>query len=588
MPTSRQLEILEEPTLRLSELTDLVPAKNSKHERDRKGDDERAGKGDNEIAGDCRSIYDDTLNKWGNYFQSPVNKVARTSKIVFQFDRWGAFKEGTGVADVEATLFDWLKKEEHPDVNEWLTRGKPLSAERTHLVGRELFGGKQKLTNDSLYNQPICRLVHRNQLRRDLDYQVAYQLTPGQSRLVAPQDIAALPSRSLQRVIQNLRQNQRVYWGISETLQSLVAMFDSDLGSRKESKSGTDFTKEFIRITTEEGQRSSIGPDELNESSPLRFWAPPPAFAGSVFHMLFWRSVITGRDLFGRQVVGKSTRSSGSPKARASQYHVIINWFNAAKFRLAEYENLFAALMAIARRLDTARVASTGESVELNTPLSDLEDVDLSQEPLLFPRYFPHSAVKFPQFKKVNLIVPFSSLGTKTLELAWEHRDKRSSQTRFIDVRKFLRDKALELVLWSKYQMEIRSVGLIPIQYLYHVELTGGDNGQLLELSAKSKQLDDERDKDPHGSIARKLEEEINAAVSEAIMTGDIDNWIVLRRIFGGTYRTVFRQNEWKRIDTLKSPRSVAVETVGREARDDISRTNAKRKLRKPRSNKSR
>lgn len=556
MPIPRQQKLLKKQKLHLGELKDLVSEDNL-----------------------CRSLYDEAVKQWGSYLQSPVNKVAKTSNLAFQFDEWGAFKmSGTSLREVVDTLFDWLETSAHPSINRWLSLGEPTSPEQANLIGRKLFSGKQGLTNASLYNQPVCRLVHRNQLRRDLDYQVIYQLTPGQSWLINPQEESPNKARSpqdlmknLQDVMKDLRQNQRVYWGISETLQSLVAMFDSDLGSRKDSKAGTSYTKEFIRIKTEKSQSSSLA--ELNTLSPLRFWSPPPAFAGSVFHMLFWRSVITGQDLFGRPVIANDPEKASSPKERASQYYVIINWFNAAKFRLADYANLFEALMAIARRTNTAVRIGTKMPVNSDTPLRDLGDVDLSDEPtgeFLYPRYFSDSAVKFPQFEKVDLMLPFGSV-EKKFELVWEHQDDKDELTRLIDVRKFLRDKALELILWSKYQMEIRSVGLIPIQYLYHVELTGEDKGQLVELSKVSKELDRERKVSPYSPEVRKLEEEINKDIFGAITSEQIDKWIVLRKVYGGTYRTNFKENEWRKIALLKSPRSDVVKKAAREVKNEIS-----------------
>jgi hypothetical protein len=213
--------------------------------------------------------------------------------------------------------------------------------------------------------------------------------------------------------------------------------------------------------------------------------------------------------------------------------------------------------MVIAQRANTARIASSDAQVEYNTPLRDLADVDLSGDPsgeLLYPTYFSDSAVKFPKFREVGLMLPFGSV-EKTMELAWERQHDKNRPTQLSDVRKFLRDKALELILWSKYQMEIRSVGLIPIQYLYHVELTGSDNGVLADLSKASKELDAERKTDPNSRAARRLEDDINKVISGAITSGDIADWVSLRRIYGGTYRTIFDQKEWKKIERLKSPR---------------------------------
>lgn len=526
MPNPKAKQFLEgEPELRLSQLADFV----SKREL-------------------CSSLYAEAVKEWGTYFQSPVNKVAHTEKPIFQFDEWGALRD----ADSSIALGSLAKAlNVKPDaIRDWLSVGNPLSPETVNVIKRRL--REKTLTNESLYSQPICRLVHANQLRRDLDYQIIYQLTPGQSRLVNPQNTSSNRAPSLPEVMRN----QEVYWGISETFQSLVAMFDSDLGSRKEYWGGKDtVTKEFIRIRLKRDPGSPLAPDELNKSSPLRFWSPPPVFAGSVFHMLFWRSIITGSDLFRRPVI---QHGSDSLKARADQYYVIINWFNAAKFRLADYAKLFEALMTIARRLRTARIAGSRKKADDKTLLAQLQDVDLSGSPskeLLYPSYFPNSAVKFAPFQKVSLTLPFHEMRDMKWELPRDHQSDKNAQTLFPDVLKFLRDKALELIIWSKYQMEIRSVGLIPIQYLYHVELTESGQRELAKLSKKWKQLDGKKQAYPKSDLARILETEINDSLFAAIKSGQIDSWIKLRRIYGGTYRTVYDVNALKNIERLKSPR---------------------------------
>jgi hypothetical protein len=482
----------------------------------------------------CHDAYFQARETWGKYFQSPVDKLATTSKDLFPFDHLGSF-QGADQEKLGQTINALFPEPEShdPDLRNWLHTGEPLSAEKIDLIRRTVFKKSLKLTNESLFDQPICRLVHRNQLRLDLDYQVPYQLTPGQIRLIHPDE-----ERRME--LEDLRRNQRWYWGLSETFQRLVALFDSDLGSSKPpNESRKSMTKEFIRLRSEEGNsEDDLAPNELNELSPLRFWAPPPAFADSVFHMIFWKSVITGRDLFGRLVVEEE--DIDSPEIRAQHYYVLINWFNAAKFRIADYERLFEALMAIARRV--------GELGERSQALHIFRKaVPLNDEPkgLLYPSYFPDSKVRFPRFQKVGLVLPFDKVSKsdeKTWELPWEHQsNKEQKETTIGDLLVFLRDKALEVIIWSKYQMEIRSVGLIPVQHLYNLELTDVGKEVLNRLAGKWRP-----------GVADEAKAEINTRIKEAIFDETVDEWVALKKVYGGTYRRIYLKDRWNKIDALR------------------------------------
>lgn len=494
----------------------------------------------------CHKLYHKASAKWGDYFQSPVNKVAATLLPAFEFDERGALRDkGTHLKEAQRALFEWLDVPREAMIEEWLRSGKPLSPERLDVFKRKL--SEETLTNHSLYNQPICRLVHRSQLRRDLDYQVIYQVTPGQSRLLdLEEDLDERPS------LVEVKRNQRAYWGMSETFQSLVAMFDSDLGSSKgyRSPTGRPMTKELIRIQAEgEQDLDPLAPKELNKYSPLRFWSPPPAFAGSVFHMLFWRDVITGRDLFRRSVV-KEEKGGGDPTERADYYYVMLNWFNAAKFRLANYEKLFQSLTAI------AGIVGSEKRIKQDSPLYELGDISLPNEALLYPDYFPHTNVKFREFPKLNITLPFASAAQRTWELALGYQEtSKDDPTRVSALLRFLRDKALELIIWSKYQMEIRSVGLIPVQHLYRIELTKKGRSELNVLADSFKETQSNENQPLPKSSTRRLTE-INESVLDAIRSNKrIEDWIVLKKVYGGTYRTIIDKAAWGEIKRLESPR---------------------------------
>lgn len=554
MPNAIQEKLLKQPALKLSDI--------------RKG-----------LVGQeylCSKLYNTARAEWGDYFQSPVDKTARTLNSAFKFNKFGAFLDGDASEEKEErsdnkgkdngtdfdtakdALFLWLGDEDD-SILAWLKEGTPLSTEKLYKIKRRLRA--ETLTNESLYDQPICRLVHRDQLRRDLDYQVVYQVTPGQSKLLnLEQD--PRERKSEEPPTQRLKRSQKAYWGISETFQSLVAMFDSDLGTWRDPGIRPEMvTKELIRITADKKTETQLlTPDELNIYSPLRFWSPPPAFSGSVFHMLFWRAVVTGKDLFGREVIksaplemdkvlpGNGNKSSIAERAR--HYYVVINWFNAAKFRLAAYDRLFETLMAIASFI--GRIKS-------DTPLCEIKKDLILSDPALDELLYPNAPHKFREFPKLNLKLPFKAVDKPIWELAWSHQNAKDQPTQISHLLKFLRDKALELIIWSKYQMEIRSVGLIPCQYLYRIEL---DPSHIDKLEALGRQF--EKDKGLSQEIAgtSTLPEKsaqpltINQSIINAIENKSIEDWIILKRVCGGTNRTIFDKEAWKDIKCLESPRA--------------------------------
>lgn len=524
----------------------------------------------------CNILYDKAFELLGHYFQSPVNKAAWTLEHGIKFDGHGALHDSKAeIPAVRTALLNSLgiecsttkideESDENGTISGWLKYGHPLNPEELRKIKSQL--SVNTLTNHSLYNQPICRLVHRNQLRYDLDYQTIYQLTPGQSRII---DLRKPPKskedqetshkdkhKSPRKIpIQEVKRNQRAYWGISETFQSLVAMFDSDLGKKD---SPLDVvtkkkTKAFIQI-------GGIAPNELNQYSPLRFWSPPPAFAGSVFHMIFWKSVITGKDLFKRDVIENEKDGDFDVSERANCYYVIVNRFNAAKFRLANYEKLFEALLAIAE-IVLKHSANRNFEEELRS-MKDLELPTEGPSELLHPNYFPDIEPRFSEFKKLNLILPLESAGAEIWDLAQARQSEKDQPTRISDLLKFLRDKAVEILIWSRYQMEIRSVGLIPIQHLYGVHLTDIGKVEMEKLARKferykklCKQQEAKGNKDS-SQDATSLITSINKTISRAMKSGSINDWVKLKKVAGGTYRTIHDHESLNKIKKLKSPRA--------------------------------
>jgi hypothetical protein len=509
-----EIEPLERLELTLSEVIDLVDSPSFK------------------------DLFKPPHKEWQRYFQSPVDKAAHSTNEVFTFNKLGAL---TKHREATKFLLGWLdvrRKDQatRGAIRDWVKDGKVLTGDVIDKIAEKL--KKETLPNQALYNQPICRLVRRDQLRYDSDYQIIYQLMPGQSRLLEKEQ-----GRLFTHFAQ-IKRNRRAYWGISEVFQSLIAMFDSELGKVARKKHEEE-TKEFIRIEVEDGSESPddkpLTPHRLNMYSPLRFWSPPPVFARCVFHMLFWRSVITNRDLYGREVIVDQDKKEGVVwqriEERVNYYYVIINWFNVAKYRIANYADLFSALMAVAQSLYDACEKDIGQK------LSDMPDVLLKGrdiEKWFYPTVYEHTTVD--RRPKLKLLLPFKTVRTKFWELArrYQEEEGRSKDfTRVSDFLKFLRDRALELILWSKYQMEIRSIGIIPVQHLYRLKLTDEGMTNLIKLVEL---YDPVRGLEENDRRRVAVSKEINRRVS-AVKPEKIDEWVKLVKVYGGTHREIV---EWE------------------------------------------
>jgi hypothetical protein len=493
-----------------------------------------------------------------SYFQSPVNKVAYTldADKAFKFS-WRGTLENLDTANTFLLQWLGLNKIKHEAtcraIRMWLEEGRIHDSDVLDRIAKKL--RDETLTNHALYNQPVCRLVRRDQLRYDPDYQIIYQVTPGQSRL--------LKSSESRPRLDEVSRNQRVYWGISEVFQSLVAMFDSDLGRIKKREDENSRppahlerlpeTKEFIRIE-EKGELAPLAPAELNMYSPLRFWSPPPAFARSVFHMIFWRSVITNRDLYHRPVI---KQGANTVEERARFYYVIINWFNAAKYRIASYDQLLEALVAIARLLSDKckdKDPKLSRIGDLLIPSTTVHILNKTVPDLFYRKRFPHTKEDVGGFPRPTIKLPFKSAASDIWELARRYQsvERRDEPTRVSHFLKFIRDRALEVILWSKYQMEIRSVGIIPVQHLYRIEIMPEGKKKLLELTMLYQKINQSR----NSSLEDANETRINEAISEAIESKAINQWVQLVKIYGGLHREIIEMDDIKKkIAWLVKPR---------------------------------
>lgn len=408
--------------------------------------------------------FDKPPRQWRGFFQSPVSKEAYTLDGSFQFDDRGAIKNDDVASEA---LAEWLGNREYP-ICRWLRDGIPDS---------RLFAAIEQqladcaLADADLYNQPVCRLVRASQLRFDPDYAAVYQLTPAQVRFTARQEEDEDPRHVLNR-------NQRLFRGASESFQSLIAMFDSDLGSawRPEERTGDSRfvreadgvtqTKDFLRLS-EPGRIQATTPKDLNFYSPLRYWSPPPSFARCVFHMLFWRAILTGRDLYGRPVPEWPSEDPSPEQlfdARVNDFLVVIDKFNAARYRIGTYATLFQLLGAV-----TWRVYKAFED-NLHRALEEIgTDLTLTPLELFTPDHIGRGTGNIVvDGTNLEMSIPFATNPSRHWELL--HRGDQASTT-VKDLLLFLRDRMLELILWSHYQMEVRSIGMIPIQRVYRIEL---------------------------------------------------------------------------------------------------------------------
>lgn len=505
-----------------------------------------------------RGRFNPSEKLWKRYFQSPVDKAAHTvgrANDAIRFDHLGVLKTPSNATEF---LRKWLELSVHEHgteveaIGRWLKDGDVLEDSALDRIRQKL--EEETLENHDLYSQPVCRLVRHDQLRYDPNYQAVYQLTPGDSKLLQKEEQA-----NLQSPWKQVESNRRAYWGISEGFQSLVAMFDSELGKAREDSasgstgsSGEEGTKEFIRIEFGEG---SLTPNQLNRYSPLRFWAPPPAFARNVFHMIFWRSVVTNKDLFNRKVIeleDKGEAIEDRIRARVDYYYVVINLFNAAKFRIARYDELLLTLMAISRELSAAypekdKVLKTAR----NVPLSSAKI-----KKLVYPANLPDMRIELDN-PQPTLILPFETFKSGLWELARRYQQADERETCVSHLLKFLRDRTLELILWSKCQMEIRSIGIIPIQYLYRIELTPAGNRNLRALVKLY-----ERAEEASEVEQRRLYNNINRQVANAVKSNRIDDWVRLVRVYGGLHRDVAEPERIRLLNWLQKSRRVSTDSA--------------------------
>ena len=402
---------------------------------------------------------------WGCLFQSPVSKRVCTLKDFISFDSKGTLEDWERVNEM---LLKWINldqssqllEDEEEQLKKWLETGQiDSSATFYRKIVKRL--GKEGLTNEDLIGRYVCRLVRCDQLYYDPHYQTVYQLTPAQARIINEQKKQEGSSLDKFNELKLIRERQRLSWSLSEPFQSLMAMFDSDLG-REISDPQNNHTKEFLRVRTKNkrGKHNSISttPAELNRFSPLRYWSPPGSFANSVFHMLIWKPIITGKDLYGRKL------DIPEEEKRLENYFVVVNDFNTAKFRIPEYAKLFKCFIRLAEKISEQPAES---------PLKNAD-------PISFTRKEENDLLFFaPQFS--YYLMPHSDDGELEFPMknaqgqnsAWdlaEHYHNDSEETKMKHLLLVLRDRMLELILWSRYQQEIRSVGLIPAQRIFSID----------------------------------------------------------------------------------------------------------------------
>src|SRR5215216_1384902 len=111
---------------------------------------------------DDKEIFHLPPQTWGGFFQSPVDKVAYTLNGSFKFDELGTLDE-ENLEGAKKDLLDWLELPSSEAIDQWLKEGIPFSSDILRRIKRRL--RKETLTNQALYDQPICRLVRRDQLR---------------------------------------------------------------------------------------------------------------------------------------------------------------------------------------------------------------------------------------------------------------------------------------------------------------------------------------------------------------------------------------------------------------------------------------
>jgi hypothetical protein len=71
---------------------------------------------------------------------------------------------------------------------------------------------------------------------------------------------------------------------------------------------------------------------------------------------------------------------------------------------------------------------------------------------------------------------------------------------------------------------------------------------------------------------------EINKVMKTAIFAGDVDNWISLKRVYGGTYRKIHDKEAWDQIAPLKTPRAKSLFQSKKASVNHAKRKNLKNK----------
>jgi hypothetical protein len=162
-------------------------------------------------------------------------------------------------------------------------------------------------------------------------------------------------------------------------------------------------------------------------------------------------------------------------------------------------------------------------------PKGDLPMPEEGRARLFYPRYFRDVEPKFQEFEELTLSIPFSTAypTSKTWDLAEAYRS--GSPGLISCLLRFLRDRAIELILWSTYQMEIRSIGLIPVQYLYQINLSD-------DVQKFFKKMIDLHGESPDP----KKREEITNEVSRALLKSNFNSQIKLTKAYGGPHRDIF------------------------------------------------
>lgn len=510
------------------------------------------------------------IERWGRFFQSPVNKLAvsvptdnsSNQKPAFAFDQKGALRlDGS---DVSNALRKWLEIKDGDNqlvqaLQTWLKTGSSPKGELLDKFRSSFY--KETMKPDQLDNQPICRLVRANQLRYDPNYLALYQLTPAECRLIESNQQTDPKKNDLDDV----RRNQKIFWTLSYTLYSAIALFDSDLG-RKTPKNQkiretqtvngnrSRETKEFLRIYTDASNNNEfITPHVLNEFSPLRYWSPATTFAESVFHMLFWQPLITGQDLYHREFPNEVVlgyKSKELLKARSEYYFVAINTFQAANYWITDYAHLFELFLILSTEI--SELATTDN---MDRPLHDLGDLTLKENTLtrtnhlLFEHFRRDQNLSPPTNANIAIKLPFKSvfdeIRNSVASLNWEladpykENDDSDQGTCAKDLLLMLRDRIIQLILWSKYQKEIRSVGNIPIHLLYAIEL---NDDRIKEIEKLLKHFDNNN------------KEIINNELIKAFGTGDVMEWVTLHKVYDRSQNAIL-DNPWiKNLEQYKVP----------------------------------